>query len=87
MSSRDPARVPLALALEFFLGIPIERPKYVQIKIANIPQEFVYEYNLHKFSKDSWTYFEITNGVYGLSQSGILANTQLRGRLGESGYF
>ena len=63
------------------------RPEYVCIKITDIPQEFVDEYNLHKFSKDGWTYFEITKGVYCLPQAGILANTQLHGRLGESGYF
>ena len=60
----------------------MDRPEYGNIKIANIPQEFVDEYNLHELSKDGWTYFEITKGVYGLPQAGILSNTQLCGRLG-----
>ena len=36
------------------------RPKYVRINISDITQEFVDEYNLHKFAKDGWTYFGIT---------------------------
>ena len=88
MSSRAPARVSLALRLKkFYLDTAIDSPEYVLIKIADITQEFVDEYNLHKFAKDGWTYLEITKGAYGLPQAGILANKQLIGKLGEAGYF
>ena len=65
----------------------MDRSEYVQINISEISQEFVDEYNLHELAKDGLTYFEITKGVYGLPQSGILYNTQLPGKLGEEGYF
>ena len=65
----------------------MDSPEYIRIKIDDIPQEYVDEYNLHDFTKDGWTYFKITKGVYGLPQSGILDNTQLHGRLGKAGYF
>ena len=34
-----------------------------------------------------WIYFEIRRGCYGLPQSGILANKQLRVRLEKEGYY
>ena len=34
-----------------------------------------------------WVYFEICQGCYGLSQSGMLANRQLRERLEKEGYY
>ena len=33
----------------FYLGTPMERPEYVKIKLTDIPQEFIDEYNLLKF--------------------------------------
>ena len=30
----------------FYLGTPLDQPEYVRIKLANIPQEFVDEYDL-----------------------------------------
>ena len=63
----------------------MDRSEYVQINISEISQEFVDEYNLHELAKDGLTYFEITKGVYGLPQSGILYNTQLPGNLAKRG--
>ena len=71
----------------FYLGTPLPRPEYVRMKIADIPQEFIDEYNLHKFVRDGWIYFKIVRGVYGLPQSGKLAYDQLRTRLEAAGYF
>lgn len=65
----------------------MDRPEYIRIKISDIPQEFVDKYNLHKFAKDGWVYFEITKGVYGPPQAGIFSNTPLRWWLGGEGYF
>ena len=36
---------------------------------------------------NGWVYFEIRRGCYGLPQSGILANKQLRLRLEKEGYY
>lgn len=71
----------------FYLATPLDRPEYVRIKIDDIPQEFIDEYNLHTFVRDGWVYFEINRGVYGLPQSGKLANDLLRTRLEAKGYY
>ncbi len=45
------------------------------------------EYALEgKADRNGWIYFEIRQGCYGLPQAGILANTQLCGRLEAEGY-
>ncbi len=49
-------------------------PEYVRIKMTDIPDEFIEEYNLIGRDRDGWVYFEIRQGCYGLPQSGILAN-------------
>jgi len=71
----------------FYLGTPLDRPEYVRIKIADIPQEFIDEYNLTEFEHNGWVYFEINNGVYGLKQAGKLANDLLTERLAAHGYY
>jgi hypothetical protein len=71
----------------FFLGTPLDRPEYVRIKISDIPQEFIDEYNLTDYKYNGWVYFEINNGVYGLKQAGKLANNLLTERLTTHGYY
>ena len=65
----------------------MERSKYVRIKISDIPQEFIEEYNLTKSVQNGCMYFEIIRGCYGLPQSGRLTNDLLRTRLEKSGYY
>ncbi len=63
-------------------------PKYVHIKITDIPKEFILEYNLTgKEDHNVWISFEIQRGCYGLPQAGILANDLLCGRLEKEGYY
>ena len=71
----------------FYLGTPLDRPKYVHIKLSDIPSKAVDEYNLPTYEHAGWIYFEITKGVYGLKQAGKLANDPLDKCLGEHGYF
>ena len=85
--SRRGARFACFDVSNFYLGTPLDRPEYVRIKISDIPQEFIDEYNLTAFEKDGWVYFEIRKGVYGLPQAGRLANDQLRARLEKEGYY
>ena len=61
-----------------YLQNPLERPKYVPIKLFDIPQDFIDEYGLLDFVQDGWVYFEINLGVYVLLQSGILSNNLLK---------
>eukprot|EP00804_Cyclotella_cryptica_P026150 CCRYP_013039-RC/>CCRYP_013039-RC protein AED:0.28 eAED:0.28 QI:0/0/0/1/0/0.66/3/0/379 len=71
----------------FYLGTPLDRPEYVRIRIDDIPQEFIDEYDLTHHVRDGWVYFQIVKGVYGLPQSGILANKLLETRLNAAGYY
>jgi hypothetical protein len=61
-------------------------PEYVRIKIANIPVEFIEEYNLQGRNCDGWIYFQIRQGCYGLPQAGLLANDLLQSCLLAEGY-
>jgi hypothetical protein len=71
----------------FYLDTPMPDPEYVCIKITDIPAEFIEEYKLAGTDRDSWIYFEICRGCYGLPQAGILANDLLRSRLLAVGYY
>ena len=71
----------------FYLGTPLDRPEYARVNTRDIPVEFYDEYNLQHFEHDGWVYFEITKGVYGLPQAGILANRLLEERLTLKGYY
>jgi hypothetical protein len=85
--SRRNARFACFDIKNFYLGTPLDRPKFVQIRLANIPQEFIDKYNIHDYAHDGWVYFEISNGVYGLRKAGKLANDLLTTRLATHGYY
>ncbi len=70
----------------FYLDTPMPDPEYVCIKLSDIPEEFIKEYNLPGRDRDGWIYFEICQGCYGLPQAGILANDLLRSRLVAEGF-
>ena len=61
--------------------------QYVRIKLSDIPQEFIEEYDLTKAAQNDWIYFEILRVCYGLPQSGRLVNDLLRSRLEKEGYY
>jgi hypothetical protein len=71
----------------FYLDTPLDQPEYARIKIKQIPQKFIEEYNLEQYVHNGWVYFEITKGIYGLKQAGKLANDLLTKRLSAHGYF
>ena len=71
----------------YYLRTPLDYPEYTKIKLTDIPQDFIDEYNLHDFIHNGWVYFEIRNGVYGLPQSGSLAQQLLEKRLPKHGYY
>jgi hypothetical protein len=74
MLSRSGARFSFIDLKTFYLDTPMPDPKYIHIKIADIPAEFIKEYNLQGCNCDGWIYFEICQGCYGLPQASILAN-------------
>ena len=65
----------------------MEPAQYLRIKIEDILQEFIEEYNLMTIVHNVWVYFQIVKGCYGLPQSGIMANKLLLTRLNKEGYF
>ena len=71
----------------FYLCTPLDRYEYMRIPVSVIPPEFMDLYNLHDKVKGGYIYMEIQMGMYGLPQSGILANKLLKERLAEHGYF
>ena len=55
----------------------MDRPEYLCIKLLDIPQELIEEYNRTQLVHNGWIYFEIIQGCYGLTQSERLANNLL----------
>ena len=58
----------------FYLNTPMDNPEYMRISVKHTPQEIIDEYNVLTLVKYSFVYDEITNGMYGLPQDGLLAN-------------
>ena len=72
----------------FYLMTPLKRPEYVKIKISDIPAEIIKEYELNdKVTEKGYIYIQANRGMYGLPQSGLLANQLLEKRLNKHGYF
>jgi hypothetical protein len=71
----------------FYLMIPLHRPKFIQLKLNNIPDEVIKEYKLkEKATKNGNIYIKAKQGMYGLPQSGLLANELIKKHLNEHGY-
>ena len=57
---------------------PLSRPEYIRIKITDLPDGIIAEYKLtEKATKDGSIYIKANKGMYGLPQSGLLANELL----------
>jgi len=45
----------------FSLISPLKRPKYAMIKLSDIPEEVIKEFNLHQLATpDGWVYVKVT---------------------------
>ena len=71
----------------FYLNTPMTRYEYVCLKLDDVPDEIIVEYNLREKASDGFIYLEIQKGMYGLPQAGILAQELLEKRLNKHGYF
>jgi Reverse transcriptase (RNA-dependent DNA polymerase) len=72
----------------FYLNTKMDRPEYVRIPIALIPEEVINDYKLRELVDDQGNIYAIVEkGMYGLPQAGILANKALRDRLEPHGYY
>jgi hypothetical protein len=72
---------------KIYLDTPMPDPEYVRIKMSDILDKFILEYNLLGRNRNGWVYFEICQGCYGLSQSGILANSLFHSQLVTEGFY
>ena len=71
---------------DFYLGTTLPTKEYIRIPAAIIPQEILSAYNLQDLIHDGYLYAEVSKGMYGLPQAGIIANDELLPRLAAGGY-
>jgi hypothetical protein len=71
----------------YYLGTPLPRFEYMKMLLSRFPEEVIQKYNLNDLAVDGWVYIEIRKGMYGLKQSGLLANQLLQTRLAPFGYY
>ncbi len=64
----------------------MKRPKYMRLKITDIPDEVIEHYKLKSLVTQGYVYCEINCGMYGLPQAGLIAQELLQKRLAEFGY-
>jgi hypothetical protein len=72
---------------DFYLNTPMKCKEYMRLKITDIPDEIIMEYNLQELvTEDGYVYCAINKGMYGLPQAGIIAQELLTERLSKHGY-
>ena len=71
----------------FYLTAPMDRYEYMRMPLDVFPPWTIEQYGLNEKAKNGFVYLEIRRSVYGLPQSGALANKLLRERLAPHGYF
>jgi hypothetical protein len=59
----------------------------MRMLLSRFLEEIVSKYNLTALAVNSWVYIEIRKVMYGLKQSGLLANQLLQKRLAPFGYY
>ena len=60
----------------------------MQIHLSLIPQEIIDKYEAMKFvDEDGYVYVEVTGAMYGLAQSGQIANQDLQKHLAKCRYY
>jgi hypothetical protein len=71
----------------FYLTAVLEYFEYMKIPLALFPVWTIEQYNFPKLALDGWVYIEMRRAVWGLPQSGILANKRLHHKLAPFGYY
>jgi hypothetical protein len=71
----------------FYIHNDLQEYQYKQFHISMIPQEIIDEYNLNNIvESDGWCYAEIRKAMYGLEESGFIANQELKIVSAKAGY-
>jgi hypothetical protein len=71
---------------DYYLNTPLLRSEYVRVGKGQISSTIVAEYKLETYLLDDYYYFEVVKGMYGLPQSGLLAQQRLIKHLEKSEY-
>jgi hypothetical protein len=72
---------------DFYLMTLMACPKYMRMKLKDLPAKFVELYNLtNKVNFNGYIHIKIQKGMYGLPQAGVLAQELLKKRLNKHGY-
>ena len=72
---------------DFYLMTPMDRPEYFRMSLELFPEDIIEEYKLREMTDEKGcVYCEVTRGMYGLPQAGLLAQEQLAKRLNKAGY-
>jgi hypothetical protein len=71
---------------DFYLNTPMERPEFMRLKLADIPDNIIELYKLRDIAHDGYVFVRIQKGMYGLPQAGIIAQQLLEQRLQANGY-
>jgi hypothetical protein len=59
----------------------------MKVLLSRFPEEIVQKYNLNALAVDGWVYIEIRKGMYGLKQTGLIANQLVQTCLAPFGYY
>jgi hypothetical protein len=86
LSTEDAAMMMMDIK-NYYLGTPLPRFEYTKMLLSRFPEEIIQKYNLNALAIDGWVYIEIRKGMYGLKQSGLIANQLLQTRLAPFGYY
>eukprot|EP00978_Attheya_sp_CCMP212_P026017 scaffold84797_cov47-Attheya_sp.AAC.1 len=71
-----------------YLNTRLPSLEFMKIHQSLIPQELMDEYNVEQLlDENGYVYIEITGAIYGLAQSGYLANQDLIKNLAPCGYY
>ncbi len=72
---------------DFYLNTPMARYEYMQLQIADMPEDVITHYKLTDIAThDGYIYCKIQKGMYGLPQAGIIAQQPLKKCLKAHGY-
>jgi hypothetical protein len=86
LSTKDAAIMMMDIK-NYDMGTPLPRYEYMRMLLSIFPDEIVDKYNLKACAMDGWVCIEIRKGMYGLKQSGLMANQILQKRLAPFGYY
>jgi hypothetical protein len=71
---------------DIYLGTPMTRKEYMRISLASFPQSIIDQYALNDKAHIVLVLVEISKGMYGLPQAGILTFNQLKTHLATHDY-